>query len=246
MNKLVQQFNLRLDQLLGTGPGQYEIAFTDPPVRAALITSSALKELDMTDELVPNPDLRSRWQLGVNAQKPKPARPAPALRLAWGFAALLVALGLLALFRQPVFAAIGPWFGYIYQPETGFLPVDSTRALGQPVRQEHAGESLTVMRGLGTPTETRIWLEYSNTAHPAPADGATLTTESGVELPLVEWQSIPDEPGSRSISLVFPPLPEGTIVTTLALPEGWQLPLAWIPSTSAGLPDVRVEPYPEK
>ena len=33
--------------------------------------------------------------------------------------------------------------------------------------------------------------------------------------------------------------------TTLVLPEGWRLPLAWIPASQSGLPDVQVIPYPK-
>jgi len=43
--------------------------------------------------------------------------------MAW-IVALILALALLVAFRQPVMAAVGRLFGYIYIQDAGFLPAD--------------------------------------------------------------------------------------------------------------------------
>lgn len=259
MNNQMNQFSLRLDQLLGIHPGQTNAAFTSPQAETALQTASLLKGMDFDTELAPRANIRARW-LKQFAEFPSPfgnpkrvlregARgfgqpPLPVgegrgegiRRTAW-FAALILALALLVAFRQPVLAAVGNLFGYIYIQDVGFLPADSTWILQQPIMQEHTGRSLTVTRGVATPTETTLWLEFSDTARPV--DGATLTDEL-----ILYWEYAPNTPNSRGVRLHFPALPAGTTQTTLSLPEGWQLPLTWIPAKQSYLPDVRVAPYP--
>ena len=76
-------------------------------------------------------------------------------------AALILALAMIVIFRQPVMAAVSRLFGYIYVQDAGFLPADSTFVLQQPVMQTHNGLSLTVTHGVATPDNTTLYLEYS-------------------------------------------------------------------------------------
>ena len=156
---------------------------------------------------------------------------------------ILVLIAILFTFRQPVLATVGRLLGYGYFPQVGFIQLDGPRVLRNPVKQEHAGQSLTVMNGVATSNETILWLEFS--ADPLPPDGAWLETTSGERLALGNWNWDPDQAGSRGIRLVFPPLPTGMDKMTLALPEGWRLPLEWIPAAQAGIPSTEIGvPYP--
>ncbi len=158
-------------------------------------------------------------------------------------AALILALAMIVIFRQPVMAAVSRLFGYIYVQDAGFLPADSTFVLQQPVMQTHNGLSLTVTHGVATPDNTTLYLEYSATA--SPAEGALLETGPGTQLALSSWEYFPNTPGSHGVRLVFPALPSGSTQTSLVLPAGWHLPLTWIPAAQSNLPDVRAVPYLE-
>lgn len=232
MNKRLQQFNLRLDQLLGIQPG----ALTQPgnsQERAALEAARLLHNLNFDAEMTPK---------GIFALRPfsqrrsfmQTLRAKPALMILF----VLLALALLSGAAY----AIGRSLGYIYLPDSGFLPADSTLVLAQPVRQEHEGQSLTVARGLSTPEETRLWLEFSDGARPV--DGAHLILENDQTLTASSWQYEPNIPETRGILMVFPALPGDAAHTTLALPEGWHLPLVWLPASESNLPDVSLAPYP--
>jgi len=134
LNKTLDQFNLRLDRMLSLSPAQTgSPATSDPSVEAALQTAGLLTGLDLATEAAPRPELRQRWAR-ANAKPPTahPGRSRLTRRLAW-VVALIIALALLAAFRQPVLAAVGRLFGYIYVQDSGFLPVDSTLVLQQPV-----------------------------------------------------------------------------------------------------------------
>ncbi|MCE5207180.1 MAG: hypothetical protein LLG42_02600 [Chloroflexi bacterium] len=159
--------------------------------------------------------------------------------IGWVLALLITAL----IFRQPVLAAAGRLFGYGYFPPAGFVQLDTARILSSPVKQEHAGRSLTVLSGLATPEYTTLWLEYSDTAQAA--DGAWLETPAGERIDLSNWNWEPNQPDTKGIRLQFPPLPDGVSQMTLAFPEGWRLPLTWIPASQSNLPDVHVVPYVE-
>jgi hypothetical protein len=113
--------------------------------------------------------------------------------------------------------------------------------LKQPVYQEHAGRSVTLMRGISAPQDVTLWLDFNDTARPV--DGARLVNDAGLQLDLSAWEYAPNTPGSHGVILHFPALPKGTQLTTLVLTEGWHLPLEWIPAAQSGLPDVRVFPY---
>lgn len=163
-------------------------------------------------------------------QRPLRRRPVP--RWAW-IAASLVVIALLFTFRQPVLASIGHLFGYAYVPEAGFVAVDQVRVLEHAVRQEHDGQSLTAAQGLAMADSTRIWLTFSDAARPV--DGTWLEAPDGTRFELLSWQYSPDEVGSTGVLAYFPPLPAETDQVTLILPEGWHLPLTWVPGTMGNL-----------
>jgi hypothetical protein len=165
-------------------------------------------------------------------------------RKAWVIIGLALVILIAAfIFRQPVLAAASRLFGYGYFPQVGFVQLDSARILNNPVKQEHAGRSLTVLSGLATPEHIVLWLEYSDSAHPA--DGAWLETPAGERIDASGWNWEPNKPDTKGIRLEFPPLPAGVTQTTLALPEGWRLPLTWIPASQSHLSNVSVVPYTE-
>lgn len=237
MTAKLDQFALELDILLGLHPGS--AAVSDD---TALKIASLLVEMNLDAGTAPQPELRARWISHTRSLNPQRSTlNLFARKWAWVAAPLLV-LALLIAFRQPVFAAVGRLFGYIYLQDSGFLPADSTFVLAQPVVQSHDGRSLLVLRGVSTPRETVLTLEYSDIS--SPADGAQLETTTGEVIPLSWWEYSPNAPGSHGVRLHFPALPSGMTQTTLVLPEGWRLPLAWIPASQSGLPDVQVIPYP--
>lgn len=240
--KLITQFNARLDRLLGLNPNFSKT--NDLQIEAELQVASLLDEMDFDAELAPRADIRSRWtQQAQRSSSNRSTRQLLTLRWTWIFI-LVILLALLVAFRQPVFAAVSRMFGYIYISDVGFLPMDSTLMLEQPIIQEHNGQTITVMRGVATSENVILFLEFNDIARPV--DGAWLEASSGERLELLQWQYWPNMPKSRGIQMIFPPLPSGITQTTLALPEGWHLPLTWIPASQSKLPDVRAVPYAEQ
>jgi len=96
-----------------------------------------------------------------------------------------------------VLAAVGRLFGYIYVQDSGFLPVDSTLVLQQPVLQTHNGLTLTATHAVSTPEGTTLYLEFSATA--SPADGAYFETGAGAQLALTYWEYFPNTSGSHGL-----------------------------------------------
>lgn len=242
-NKSIDQFNQRLDQLLGLGPRQIiTTAYTSHETESAIQTAGLLIGMNLEADAAPRPDLRERWQRQARRlTKDRSSRARISPRLAW-IAVLVIVLSLLIVFHQPVFAAVGRLFGYVYIPNYGFLPMESTYVIQQPVVQEHDGRSVTVTQGVTTPAGTYLTLAFSDTARPG--DGAWLDLDTGARLSIKSWQYSPDSPGSHGLTLTFPSLPSGVKQTTLALPEGWRLPLIWLPAAQAQVLQVGVIPYP--
>ncbi|MEW5829690.1 MAG: hypothetical protein AB1846_12425 [Chloroflexota bacterium] len=231
----LEQFTFELDTLLGLQSGQ--VADT-PTLQAA----SALIQMRLDADAAPQHEFRSRWvSRTIDLASQYSARSLFAVKWTWA-AALILVFALLVAFRQPVFAAIGRWLGYIYIPDSGFLPADTTLVLAQPVVQQHDGRALLAQRGVATPGETTLYLEYSDIA--SSADGARLEIPTGEIIPLSWWEYSPYSPDAKGVRLIFPALPVGVTQMILALPEGWRLPLTWIPAAESGLPDVQVVPYP--
>ncbi len=238
----IRTLNAEIDRLLGIEAGAPSAPSALPPgSRALLAVASRLAGADFDAELRPQPDLRARW--ASTAAQPAPPARAFHLRWAWAILAAVLVLAALFAFRQPVLAAVGRLFGYGYFPEAGFVPLDNARVLRSPVEQEHAGASLTALRGLATPGGATLWLEYSDAAWPG--DGAWLETPEGARIELKTWAWDPDRADTRGVRLEFPALPANVSRVTLALPEGWRLPLEWIPAVQAGVPSAAVSaPYP--
>ncbi len=237
-DSFIDIFSARLDQLLGIAASKELELFDHPKGEAVLSAAVALQGLDFTGEAAPRTGLHARWK--YQFQSHNPLRRLITARAIW-VSALILALALIIVFRQPALAAVSRLFGYIYVQESGFLPADSTLVMQQPVIQEHDGRSLTVTRGVSTADGLTLYIETSDTA--TPADGAMLETGGGSGLALTYWEYFPNTPGSHGARLTFPALPAGVTQTTLTLPAGWHLPLKWIPAAQSQLLDVRAVPF---
>lgn len=241
----INRFNARLDELLKLAPKS--TGANNPQNDPAFQVAEVLSRLDFDTEISPKNEIESRWMRQVTRShldlqfRSRQARRWPVFRPAW-VPILIILLTLLAVFRQPVFAAVSRAFGYIFVPDVGFLPMDATFLLKQPILQEHHGQSLTVTHGIATPQNIVLFLEFNDYARPV--DGARLESESGEKFELLHWEYWPNTPDSRGIKMIFPPsLPVKTTQMTLSFPEGWHLPLDWIPASQSNLPDARVVPY---
>lgn len=230
----IDEFNRELDRLLsGTAPdGRTHSA----QVQSALEPAALLNAVDFTVEARPRRDIQARWR----QQTTRPSRPA----LRWAWAGLAVALlAVLVIFRQPVMASIGRLFGFAYLPKAGFVDLDTARVLQNPVTQVHEDRSLTVAGGLATTRDTQLWLEFSDEARAI--DGAWLETSNGGRIELLNWAWQSNQPGERGLAALFPALPPEVNQVTLALPEGWRIPLTWVPGGESALTPANVTaPYP--
>ncbi len=240
-------FNTEIDRMLGieSSHSSGESAEILSAPHETLATASWLASADLQSEIRPRPGLRDRWASRSHALAARSISSSRGFRMRWVWAVLAVGIFIAALFiyRQPVLAAVGRLFGYGYFPEVGFVQLDNARVLLSPVRQDHDGRSLTVLRGLSTSDRTTLWLEYSDEARPV--DGAWLETPAGERIDLRYWNWDPNRPNTHGVRLEFQSLPAGITQVTLALPEGWRIPLQWIPASTAGLPSLDViAPYP--
>ncbi|MDD5466194.1 MAG: hypothetical protein PHS96_00150 [Anaerolineales bacterium] len=248
-DQMVLLFNAEIDRMLGIEPAastgeSAEILSGSQDAAAALMAAASwLAGADFQSEIRPRPGLRARWVSHSHALAARSIPPSQGFQMHWVWAVFAAGILITALFifRQPVLAAVGRLFGYGYFPEAGFVQLETAHVLLSPVRQDHAGRSLTVLRGLATPDQTTLWLEYSDEARPA--DGAWLETQEGERIALLNWRWDPNLPDTQGVQLEYPPLPAGVGQATLALPEGWRLPLTWIPASQSNLPDVRIVPY---
>jgi len=247
-------FNRRLDALLGIGPPQSaagsEAALEE---RRLLEVAARLAEADFSGETRPAPELEAGWRRqssrgAFREQTPARLRPFGRRQRAWLWAAAaLVFLALLAVFNQPVIAAVARLFGYGYIEGAGFVQLDAARVLRGPVIQVHEGREISALRGLALPDKTTLWLDLSAAAGESdlsqPVEGAWLELADGRRLRLVWWQWSGDHPGQAELQ--FEPLPPGVNRVTLGLTQGWRLPLEWIPAGEAGIPAADVAaPYP--
>ena len=237
---LIHQFSAQLDRVLGiAAKGSNSTA---PRVAVALDVASLLAEMDFDAELAPRADIRSRWI--QQTQKPNRYSSSGYFYMPrWKWIVGFIVIALLAAFYKPVFAAVSRALGYLYVPDVGFIARDSAMLLKQPIYQEYEGQTVTITRGVATTTETTLFLEFNDVARPV--DGAWLEIASEQRLELTHWEYFPNSLDSHGIKMIFPPLPTATQETTLSLPEGWHLPLEWIPSLQSQLPDVRAVPFVE-
>ena len=234
----ILRFSQALDSMLGLTDQSCDEK--GPTITAGIEMGHIIMELPLEEELTIPADLRQAWiertRYGKEKRLTFPSLSMPRL----GFVILAIILTLIIGFYQPVLAAVSQMLGYIYISDVGFLPRSTTRILAQPVRQTHSEQSLTVMRGISTPTETILFLKFTPIA-PA-LDRAWLTLPSGEQLAMKDWRYFPDQPNTSGIQVIFPPIPNSQDQATLALPEGWRLPLRWIPAAQSALPDVQVIP----
>lgn len=226
----IQAFNQELDRLLGIPGGNTPPAYLDEADRETLLLAARLNAAVDPRQAKPRAGLRDGWVRGKSPRK--------SLGWRWAWAVPVILLALLLVFRQPVAASLGRLFGFLYEPGVGFVPIESARVLKQPVRQEVDGRWLTVTRGLADARQTMVWLEYSDAARPG--DGAWLESANGLRLDVKYWEWQPDEPGTHGVWLVFGRLPGEEKQVTLGLPEGWRIPLTWVPASegSQALPAV--------
>lgn len=232
-DRMILFFNAEIDRMLGietTSPAR-ESTEISSSLQDALDVASWLADADFRSEISPQSEIRARWasQSHAPAANSIPFSRTHRMRWVWTVFAVGILIAALFIFRQPALAGVGRLFGYGYFPEVGFLQLDTTRVLSNPVRQDHDGRSLTAVHGLATPDWTMIWLEYRDEARPA--NGAWLETSESKRIALSHWFWDPNQPDTRGVRLEFPPLPTNVNQTTLALPEGWRLPLTWIPIT---------------
>ncbi len=187
------------------------------------------------------PEIRSEFVNKVYGEimqhaeaKPRKRHKFLGLRPAWTVALTILSLIIvvtLVIGPKRVYAEFMKLFGYI--PEVGFVNLDEVRVLENGVTQRHDDRELTVQRGLITPYSTDLWLEFSDEARPI--DDAWLETPDGLRFELLNWSYSPDESGSQGVVAHFPPLPIDINQVTLALPEGWRIPLNWMAGSESDL-----------
>lgn len=228
----VRAFNKKLDQLLR---GEAVTETSSQQEYDSLVFAYELAQAEFTDQIAPRPDLQARWRAAASQrQAPRPKPFSLNLRIAaWAGAAVLVVM-LLLVYREPALASLGRLLGYTYIPQVGFVKLESARVLRTAVAQVHEGQSLTVDRGVIGERDTQIWLEFSDEARPV--EGAWLETPDGTRYELQWWDYEPDVPGTTGVRMSFEALPEGVTNVTLALPEGWRIPLDWVPADESDLP----------
>lgn len=237
----VQRFSQALDSLLGLRDQPSNE--NDPQIKASMEVAQTIMRIPLEEEITLPVGLRQAWiERSRHITKRGVIFPSISIPRA-AFVITTIILVLIIGFYQPVFAAVGQIFGYVYIPDVGFLPRNTTRILEQPVRQIHNEQSLTVTRGIATPAETILFLKFTPIAQAL--DGAWLMLPSGEQLTVKDWHYFPDQPNSTGVQAIFPPLPNDQDTVTLALKEGWRLPLHWITAGQSSLPDVQVIPPSE-
>ncbi len=165
------------------------------------------------------------------------------LRPAWAIALAVLAvmiLTTLVIGPQKVYAEFMRLFGYV--PGVGFVNLDQVRVLQNGVAQQHDGRSLTALRGLIDAHGTDLWLEFSDEARPI--DDAWLETSDGQHFDLTGWSYSPDLAGTHGVAAHFAPLPPEVNQVVLALPEGWRIPLTWVPGSQSSLVPVNIVTAP--
>ena len=235
----IEIFSQTLDGILGLNePIDLK---KDGVLNASMEIALALKKVSFESEIVIPEQIRKNWVIRVKNKNHLINRQFlnPFISMKRAYIVLILAVvALLIGFYQPVLATVSPLFGYVYISELGFLPRQDTRILAQPIQQKHQDQSVTVTRGVVSPTETILFLKFSDIARPV--DGAWLELPSGDHLDLKSWRYFPDQPDSQGVQLNFPHIPIEVSDTTLGLKEGWRLPLHWILATQSALPDVQV------
>lgn len=237
----IHQFSAQLDKLLGIAAKGSNS--TEQHMDVAIEVAGLLTEMDFDAELAPRADIRSRW-IRQTQKLNRDSSQGYFYMPHWKWIVAFIVIVLLAGFYKPVFAAVSRALGYVFVPDVGFVARDSALLLKQPIFQEHEAQTVTVTRGAAAVKGVTLFLEFNDVARPV--DDAWLETSPGQRLELSDWEYYPSVPDSHGIKMIFPPLPTGIQETTLSLPEGWHLPLEWIPASQSNLPDVRAVPFDSK
>lgn len=153
----------------------------------------------------------------------------------WAFALSLIAVlavaAVLVAGPKNVYGSLLRLFGYI--PGVGIVNLDEVMVLENGVAQQHQAAMLTVQQGVAGKHDTKLWLKFSSVARPV--DGAWLQADNGQRYELIDWRFDPNTTDSQGVLAVFQPLPNEAMATVLALPEGWRIPMQWIPGREANL-----------
>jgi hypothetical protein len=231
--RAARSFMAQVDRFAGRGAAASPVS-GDEELRADLELAGRLWALDVGAESRLRGSLRSR--LAQQAQR-KPllgwkqrwfGRPQPV------FWALLCALAFVLLVTPtPVMAAIQHFLGYGYIPEAGFIRLADTRLLEGPVTQHQGEQSITVWQGMIRDGELTLWAEADFV--PAPFAGMYLELPDGVQVKPTMVQSA--WPRGK---LVFAGVFSFTPQVYLVAPQGWRLPLAWLPAAQANLAPTHV------
>lgn len=167
-------------------------------------------------------------------QKRKKSRRLLGLHPAWAVVlacVIIMIFAALIIGPQKVYARFLKMIGYY--PGAGFVDLKQVWVLENGVTQVHNEQKLTVARGISDAYRTDLWLEFNDEARPV--DGAWLEAEEGMRFELLNWNYTPDRPGSRGVEMHFTPLPASIKQVTLILPEGWRIPLTWVPGDSGAI-----------
>lgn len=170
----------------------------------------------------------------------------------WQVVAVAVLLAMiittLAIGPGRVLAQVQQWLGYV--PGFGFVDLERTRILVEPVTASREGVSVKVEQMLAEPDRTRVilsvqglppqrqsWLDEDNSMQ------AALRLPNGGKLLTKTYQTSFDQDSEIGAVLDFPRLPENAHQVTLeidhlpyvrvgAAPENWQIPLILAPASS--------------
>ncbi len=244
MNKRIEQFNLRLDQLLGLQAREF-----NPPdnshERTALETASLIHQLDFDAEMKP----KGKWTFQLFHPRRtfmQTLRAKPALIILF----VLLALTLLS----GVVYAVSRSLGYI--PGVGIVEQGGQlRALAEPVSVTREGITLTVQQAVLSPDKTVIQYTLENIppeAYPNTEDVIGCIRTPELHLPDGQILSIIQGGGGYTLSFTFLPIPANVHEVVFILPcisntlpgrapENWEISLRFVPAP----PDLTILPVIE-
>ncbi|RPI89946.1 MAG: hypothetical protein EHM40_19590 [Chloroflexi bacterium] len=182
-------------------------------------------------------------------------------RRRWRYAVVLLLTALvIALFSigpQRVLAQVQHWLGYV--PGIGFVDLDETRVLVNPVEMSREGVHLRVEQLIAGPERTEVLisspglseadLPWPNEAVQDPAFNAFLLLPDGGRLETIGWEltigagklEFPALPaGVDRVTLIVPRLP---LVPAGTFPEDWEIPLTLRSTTNELNEELFPQPY---
>lgn len=185
---------------------------------------------------IANVPARERHAPTVQKTLPDRSWTQPSFQRRWTAVAVVgLLMVFLAVFNQPVLAAVQRMLGYGYLPEVGFFRVQGTRLLAGPTALRQGDHEFQVQQGIvlagktGGTGVTWIWVDgISENLNPAET---YLELADGARLPI---QAI-ERTGAERIRLEFSALPPGSQQVHLVLSSHATIPLDFIPAENAGL-----------